>query len=81
MLFLNKKNNYLKHQKIKPKTKVLWDSCFWLCAETKLGVGGRFEREGIHVHLQLIHTAVQHKATQHCKAIILQFKKLFWKFL
>ena len=39
------------------------------------GVGGRLQREGICVCIQLIHFVVQQKLTQHCKAIILQFKK------
>ena len=42
-------------------------------------VEGRFKREGIYVHLWLIHTVVQQKPTQHCKAIILQFKNKFNK--
>ena len=36
--------------------------------------GGRFKREGIYVHLGLIHVAVWQKPTQYCKAIILQLK-------
>ena len=36
-------------------------------------VGGRFKREGTYVDLLLIHVVVWLK--QHCKAIILQFKK------
>ena len=39
-----------------------------------LGVGGRFEKEGIHVYLRLIQVVVWRKPTQHCKAIILQLK-------
>ena len=39
------------------------------------GVGGRLQREGIYVYIELIHFVVQQKLTQHCKAIILQFKK------
>ena len=39
------------------------------------GVGGRLTRKGIYVYLQLIYDAIQQKTTQHCKAIILQFKK------
>ena len=35
------------------------------------GVGGRSEREGIYVYIQLIHFVVQQKLTQHCKATIL----------
>ena len=38
-------------------------------------VGGRLKRKRIYVYLQLIHVVVQQKLTQHCKAIILQFKK------
>ena len=34
-------------------------------------VGKRFKREGMYVYVQLIHDL----PTQHCKAIILQFKK------
>ena len=34
------------------------------------GDGGRHKREGIYVYI-----AVQHKLTQHCEAIILQFLK------
>ena len=30
--------------------------------------------EGIYVYLLLIHTVVQQKSKQHCKAIILQLK-------
>ena len=37
--------------------------------------GGRLEREGIYVYLQLIHTAVRRKPTKHSKAIFLQLKK------
>ena len=38
--------------------------------------GGRsHKKEGIYVRIQLIHVVVQQKLTQHCKAIILQFKK------
>ena len=36
---------------------------------------GEVKRERIHVYIQLIHFIVQQKLTQHCKAIILQFKK------
>ena len=39
------------------------------------GVGGRLQREGIYVYIELIHFVVQQKLTQHCKAIILQLKK------
>ena len=34
--------------------------------------GGRYNREGIYVYTELIYFVVQHKLTQHCKAIILQ---------
>ena len=34
----------------------------------------RFKREGMYLYLWLIHTVVQQKQTQHCKAIILQLK-------
>ena len=34
----------------------------------------RFKREGTYVYLWLIHVAIWQKPTQHCKAIILQFK-------
>ena len=36
--------------------------------------GGETKERGIHVSLQLIHSVVQQKLTQHCKAITLQFK-------
>ena len=39
------------------------------------GVGGRSKREGIYVYLQLIHSVVQQKLTQRCKATIPQLKK------
>ena len=32
----------------------------------------RFKREGMYLYLWLIHTVVQQKQTQHCKATILQ---------
>ena len=38
-----------------------------LCDDLELG------EEEIDVHIRLIHFVVQHKITQHCKAIILQF--------
>ena len=38
----------------------------------RVGMGGRFKREGMYVCLQLIHVVVWQKPTQHCKAIILQ---------
>jgi len=37
-------------------------------------VGGRFKREGIQVHLWLIHVDIWQKTTQYCKAIILKLK-------
>ena len=37
-------------------------------------VRGRFIREGIFVYIWLIHTVVQQKLKQHCKAITLKFK-------
>ena len=39
-----------------------------------VGVGRRFKRQGTYAHVWLIHIVVQQKATQHCKAIILQLK-------
>ena len=36
--------------------------------------GGRLEREGIYVYLQLIHIAVRQKPTKHHRAIFLQLK-------
>ena len=38
------------------------------------GGGRRFRREGKYVYRWLIDFIVQQKLTQHCKAIILQFK-------
>ena len=32
----------------------------------------RFRREGVYVHVWLIHVVIQQKLMQHCKAIILQ---------
>ena len=40
------------------------------------GVGRRLTRKGKYVYLELIYDVIQQKTTQHCKAIILQFKKL-----
>ena len=40
------------------------------------GSGGRG-----YIYLRLIHTVVQQKATQHCKAIILQLKINFKKYM
>ena len=42
-------------------------------------VAGRLRREGIYVYAQLINIVVQQKLTQHCKAIILQLKKIIIK--
>ena len=39
---------------------------------------GRLEREGICVHIELIHVVVQQRLMQHCNAIILQLKNK-WK--
>lgn len=39
------------------------------------GVGGRLKKVAIYVYIQLIHTVVQPKQTQHWKAVILQKKK------
>ena len=38
-------------------------------------VGGRLKREGIYVHLQLIHIVVWQKSTQYYQAIIFQLNK------
>ena len=38
-------------------------------------MGGRLKKEETYVYLGLIHNVVQQKPTQHCKAIIFQFKK------
>ena len=37
-----------------------------------VGVGGRSKREGLYVYIELIHSTVQQKLTEHCKAIICQ---------
>ena len=39
-----------------------------------VGVGGKFKREGTCVYLWLIHADICQRATQNCKAIILQLK-------
>ena len=39
-------------------------------------MGGRFRREGICVHLWLIHVRVWQKTTKFCKAVIFQLKKI-----
>ena len=48
------------------------------CDYLEGGVGwvgaGRLKREGIFVYIELTHTLVQQKPTQHYKAIILQLK-------
>ena len=45
------------------------------------GMGGRLrresQREGMYVHLELIHIVVQQKLTHHCKAIILHLKEKY----
>ena len=38
------------------------------------GLGGRSMREGLYVHIQLIHLIVQQRLPQHCKATMLQLK-------
>ena len=38
-------------------------------------VGWRLKKEGSYAYTELIHAVVQQKLTQHCKAIVLQFKK------
>lgn len=45
-----------------------------LCEDYGGGMGGgrQAQREGIHVHIQRIHAAVQWKLRQRCQAIILQ---------
>ena len=40
---------------------------------------GVFKREGTYVYLWMIHVNVWQKATQYCKAIILQLKIKFKK--
>ena len=46
-----------------------------LCGDLEgCGRGGKLEREGIYVYLQLGHVVVQQKPTQCFKPIILQFK-------
>jgi len=37
-------------------------------------IGGKFKREGIYVHLWLIHVEVWQKTAKFCKTIILQLK-------
>ena len=41
--------------------------------------GGRLNREGIYVYIQLIYVVTQQKPTQHCKAIFPQLKNKFRK--
>ena len=36
------------------------------------GTGGRLEKAGLYVYIQLIHAVVQPNRTQHWKAVILQ---------
>ena len=48
----------------------------WYSVMTLRGeVGGRLTREGVYIYLGLIHIVKWQKPTQHCKAIILQFKE------
>ena len=54
-----------------PQTPVLCDN---LEGWDGLGGGGRFEREGTHVYLGLIHADVWQKPIHYCKAITLQLK-------
>jgi len=44
-------------------------------------VGGRLKRKGAYAYLWLIHTGVQQKTRQLCKAIILQLKKKKLQFI
>ena len=46
----------------------------WDGVEVRKGWGGGFKREETCVYVWLIHVDVWQKPTQHCKAIILQFK-------
>ena len=41
-----------------------------------MGEGKRLKREGIYVYIRLIHTVVQQKLIQHCKAIVFPKKVL-----
>ena len=54
---------------------VLTYICPSWCSVMTQGMGGRLDREGIYVYIWLIHYVVQQKLTQHCKIIIVQFKK------
>ena len=49
---------------------------FEIILSEAFGVGRRLMRKGIYVYLELIYDVIQQKTTQHCKALILQFKKL-----
>ena len=40
-------------------------------------LGRRLKKDGIYVYIQLIHSVVQQKLTQHCKATMLQLKHKF----
>ena len=55
---------------------MLWDN---LEGWDEMEVGRSFMREGTYVYLWLTHVDVKQKATQHCKATVLQLKihKLF----
>ena len=45
-----------------------------LCDDLEGWEGGSGQRGHTHTHTELIHVVVWQKATQHCKAIILQLK-------
>ena len=49
----------------------------WWHWEVGCGVGRRLKREGLYIHLGLIHVIWQ-KPTQHCTAMIPQLKKKIW---
>ena len=53
--------------------------CSVTTSRSGMGLGGRIEREGTSVYLWLIHIHVWQGPTQHCKAIILQLKIIFFK--
>ena len=69
----------------KCKTESQWEFAAWyrelnlvLCDNLEGGMrreeGGRFKMEGTYVYLWLIHVDIWQRPTQHCKAIIFQFK-------
>ena len=45
--------------------------------DSNVGMGRRLGGRGTCVYKWLIHSAVQQKLTQHCKAIILQLKEIY----